>query len=106
VNTGWSGGPYGVGTRISLAYTRALIDAVLSGQLDAATYRTDPIFNLAVPASVPGVPDSILTPRDTWHDAAAYDAQAARLARMFVENFTTFDASVSHEVKAAGPQPG
>src|SRR5690242_19948392 len=61
VNTGWSGGPYGVGTRISLAYTRALIDAVLSGQLDAATYRTDPIFNLAVPASVPGVPDSILT---------------------------------------------
>jgi phosphoenolpyruvate carboxykinase (ATP) len=106
VNTGWSGGPYGVGQRISLAHTRALIDAALSGTLDAASYRTDPVFNLEVPTAVPGVPASILTPRDTWRDPAAYDAQAAKLARMFVENFATFDSSVDASVKAAGPRLG
>jgi phosphoenolpyruvate carboxykinase (ATP) len=104
VNTGWSGGPYGVGARISLAHTRALIEAALSGRLDEATYRTDAVFNLSVPTSVPGVPSSILTPRSTWLDAAAYDAQAARLARMFVENFATFESSVTAAVKAAGPR--
>jgi phosphoenolpyruvate carboxykinase (ATP) len=106
VNTGWSGGPYGVGQRISLAHTRALIDAALSGQLDEASYRTDALFNLAVPTAVPGVPASILTPRATWRDAAAYDAQATKLARMFVENFATFESSVSADVKAAGPRVG
>jgi len=106
VNTGWSGGPYGVGQRISLAHTQTLIDAALSGQLDAATYRTDRVFNLSVPTTVPSVPASILTPRDTWRDPAAYDAQATKLARMFVENFTAFEASVTAAVRAAGPRAG
>jgi phosphoenolpyruvate carboxykinase (ATP) len=106
VNTGWSGGPYGIGQRISLAHTRALIDAALSGGLDAAPCRTDPVFNLTVPTSVPGVPASLLTPRDTWRDPAEYDAQAIKLARMFAENFAAFESSVGAEIKTAGPVVG
>jgi phosphoenolpyruvate carboxykinase (ATP) len=105
VNTGWSGGPYGVGRRISIAHTRAIIRAALSGALDTADYVTDPIFNLAVPAHVPGAPDEVLTPRRTWADPAAYDAQARRLAGMFTANFAAFEAGVPPEVKASGPQP-
>jgi phosphoenolpyruvate carboxykinase (ATP) len=105
VNTGWSGGPYGVGRRISIAHTRAIIRAALSGALDNADSVTDPIFNLAVPAHVPGVPDEVLTPRATWADPAAYDAQARRLAGMFVSNFAAFEAGVSPDVKASGPRP-
>jgi phosphoenolpyruvate carboxykinase (ATP) len=106
VNTGWSGGPYGTGQRISLTHTRALIDAALSGQLDAVPYRTDAVFNLAVPEAVPGVPAALLTPRSTWSDPAAYDAQATKLARMFVDNFAAFEASACPAVKAAGPRVG
>ncbi len=104
VNTGWSGGPYGVGQRMKIAYTRAMIRAALSGQLANATFVTDPVFNLAVPTAVAGVPSEVLSPRGTWKDPAAYDAQAAKLARMFVENFTTFESSVGAAVKAAGPR--
>jgi phosphoenolpyruvate carboxykinase (ATP) len=105
VNTGWSGGPYGTGTRISLAHTRALIDAALSGQIrDDATFRIDTRFNLAVPMAVPGVPPSLLNPRETWRDPDAYDAQAGKLAQMFVENFKTFEAFVDPAVTAAGPR--
>jgi phosphoenolpyruvate carboxykinase (ATP) len=106
VNTGWTGGPYGVGSRMKIGHTRAMIHVALSGGLDNATFQIDPIFNLAVPTTVPGVPTDILTPRHTWPDAADYDAQARKLARMFVENFRSFEASVGPEVVAAGPREG
>jgi len=104
VNTGWTGGPYGVGKRMKIAYTRAMIDAALSGALDQVEFVTDPVFNLEVPQSVPGVPQEVLNPRGTWADSAAYDEQARKLARMFVENFRTFEADASPDVKAAGPK--
>jgi phosphoenolpyruvate carboxykinase (ATP) len=104
INTGWTGGPYGVGTRMKIAYTRAMIHAALSGALDTATFHTDPVFNLSVPTAVPGVPAELLTPRQTWRSAADYDLQAQKLARMFTENFKTFASSVGNEVTAAGPR--
>jgi phosphoenolpyruvate carboxykinase (ATP) len=88
---------------MKIGYTRAMIRAVLSGALDAVSFEKDPVFNLDIPTSCPGVPDSVLTPRATWSDGAAYDAQAAKLARMFVENFKTFEQGVSAAVRAAGP---
>ena len=103
VNTGWSGGPYGVGSRMKIVHTRAMIRAALSGQLDGAAYRTDPVFNLEVPQQIPGVPPEVLNPRDTWGDRAAYDEQARRLARMFTENFRAFEGDAAPEVVAAGP---
>jgi phosphoenolpyruvate carboxykinase (ATP) len=103
VNTGWTGGPYGVGTRMKIAYTRAMIRAALSGELDGAAYEMDPVFNLEIPASCPGVPADVLTPRGTWPSEAAYDQQAQKLAKMFVENFRTFEQGVAAEVLAAGP---
>jgi phosphoenolpyruvate carboxykinase (ATP) len=103
LNTGWTGGPYGVGSRMKIGYTRAMIRAVLSGALDTVTFEKDPVFNLDIPTSCPGVPDRVLTPRGTWGDGGAYDAQAAKLARMFVENFKTFEQGVSADVLAAGP---
>ena len=104
VNTGWSGGPYGVGKRMKIAYTRAMIRAALSGALDAVAFAKDPIFNLDIPAACPGVPTEVLNPRNTWSDTAAYDAQAKKLARMFRENFTAFAATVGDDVVAAGPK--
>ena len=104
VNTGWTGGPYGTGCRMKIAYTRAMIRAALSGALDRVPYERDPIFNLDVPASCPGVAVEVLKPRNTWSDPAAYDAQANKLAQMFVNNFKTFEASVSREVREAGPE--
>ena len=103
VNTGWSGGGFGVGKRMPIGYTRALLGAALSGKLDSMEYQQDPIFNLDVPAECPGVPADVLMPRRTWADPSAYDAQAARLAKMFTENFKNFESSVSAEVLAAGP---
>ncbi|HEX7118793.1 MAG TPA: phosphoenolpyruvate carboxykinase [Longimicrobiales bacterium] len=104
VNTGWTGGPYGVGSRMKLAYTRAMVDAAISGRLDDVETRQDPIFGLHVPVSIPGVPDEVLMPRQTWSDPAAYDAQAKKLAGMFRENFETFAAEVSDAVRNAGPK--
>ncbi len=104
VNTGWSGGPYGVGKRIPIAYTRSMVHAALDGALDDVPKATDPIFALAVPTVCPGVPSELLRPRDTWADKAAYDNQARRLAQMFVDNFTAFSDQVSPEVKTAGPK--
>jgi phosphoenolpyruvate carboxykinase (ATP) len=104
VNTGWTGGPYGVGTRIKIAHTRAMIRAALSCALDSVSYEKDPVFNLDVPTSCPDVPSDVLKPRNTWADGDAYDAQAARLARMFVDNFKAFEAGVTLEVRAAGPK--
>ena len=106
VNTGWTGGPYGIGTRMKIAHTRAMIHAALSGQLDGVQYELDPLFNLEVPAAVPGVPAQVLKPRDTWQDPRAYDQQACRLAAMFAENFKTFEADASPAVRAAGPHAG
>jgi phosphoenolpyruvate carboxykinase (ATP) len=102
VNTGWTGGPFGVGQRLKIAHTRAMIDAALSGQLDSVSYTTDPIFNLSVPASCPGVPQEVLSPRSTWADASAYDAQAKKLAAMFAQNFKSFTAAA--DVRDAGPR--
>ena len=104
VNTGWTGGPYGVGKRMKIAHTRAMINAALAGQLDKAEYRTDPIFNVEVPTSCPGVPEEVLDPRKTWPDGKAYDEQAKKLAAMFAENFKRFEKDVPAAVKAAGPR--
>jgi phosphoenolpyruvate carboxykinase (ATP) len=104
VNTGWTGGAHGTGTRMKIRFTRAMIRAALSGQLDAAAYRRDPRFNLEVPTGCPEVPAEVLDPRGTWADQSAYDQQAGKLARMFADNFKKFEGEVTPEVKAAGPQ--
>ena len=104
VNTGWTGGPYGVGKRMKIGYTRAMIRGALSGALDHVAYEADPTFNVALPTSCPDVPPEVLKPRNTWTDGLEYDAQAAKLARMFAENFKTFEAGVTPEVRAAGPR--
>ncbi|MBV8171904.1 MAG: phosphoenolpyruvate carboxykinase (ATP) [Candidatus Eremiobacteraeota bacterium] len=106
VNTGWSGGPYGVGGRMKLPYTRAMIKAALSGQLADARFTPDPIFNVSIPDRVPGVPAELLDPRSTWHDRAAYDTKAAELARLFADNFTRFASAATPEVAAAAPKVG
>jgi phosphoenolpyruvate carboxykinase (ATP) len=103
VNTGWTGGPYGVGTRIKIPYTRAMIAAALDGRLDDVPYSRHPVFNVDVPATCPGVPDALLSPWATWADAAKYDQQAVMLAKLFVKNFQAFEAHVSPAVKSAGP---
>ncbi len=101
VNTGWSGGPYGVGKRMALPYTRALIRAALSGDLDNVEYQTDPVFGLNIPTCCAGVPSELLSPRNTWADTAAYDRAAEKLAARFRENFTQYEPYVSEEVLAA-----
>jgi phosphoenolpyruvate carboxykinase (ATP) len=103
VNTGWSGGAYGTGSRMKLAHTRAMVHAALEGRLAGAKFEADPVFGLEVPTAVPGVPSKVLRPRDTWADGAAYDAAAAKLARMFEDNFEKFADEVSAEVRGAGP---
>ena len=104
LNTGWTGGPYGTGSRHKLAHTRAMVDAILSGALDGAETRTEPNFGLAVPVSVPGVPTEVLDTRSTWADTSAYDEQARRLQTMFAENFEQFASSVDESVREAGPR--
>jgi phosphoenolpyruvate carboxykinase (ATP) len=90
VNTGWTGGPYGVGRRMPLKHTRAMVRAALSGHLEKVATRREPVFGLAVPQHVPGVPDDVLDPRKTWKDGAAYDAQAQKLLKLFEKNFEQF----------------
>jgi phosphoenolpyruvate carboxykinase (ATP) len=102
INTGWSGGAYGTGKRMKLAHTRAMVHAALAGDLDNAKTEIDPVFGLATPTEIKGVPASVLNPRKTWPDAAAYDAQARKLAGMFRENFEKF-GSVDPAIKNAGP---
>ena len=105
VNTGWTGGPYGVGSRMRIADTRAMITAALTGLLDKdrVAYRRHPIFNIDVPTTCPGVPTAVLDPRSTWRDGAYYDEQARTLARMFVDNFKAFEGDVAPSVMEAGP---
>jgi phosphoenolpyruvate carboxykinase (ATP) len=104
VNTGWTGGPYGTGSRMKLPYTRTMVRAALAGALDDVACTTDPVFGFAVPTAVPDVPSGILIPRHTWSDPAAYDAQAQKLARMFRENFEQYRGEVPEGVAKAGPQ--
>ncbi|WP_112427243.1 phosphoenolpyruvate carboxykinase (ATP) [Thermogemmatispora tikiterensis] len=103
VNTGWTGGPYGVGRRININYTRAMVRAAISGELEGVETITDPVFGLHVPVACPGVPAELLNPRSTWPDPEAYDRQAAELAARFKENFKQFTLP-GEEVRAAGPR--
>src|SRR5437870_907468 len=103
VNTGWTGGPYGTGSRMKLPHTRTMVRAALAGELDRAAFKKDPVFGFEVPTAVPGVPADVLVPRATWADPAAYDAQARELARMFRENFEQYRPQVSEAVAGAGP---
>jgi phosphoenolpyruvate carboxykinase (ATP) len=104
VNTGWTGGPYGIGTRMKISHTRAMIQAALSDALKSAETTTDPIFGLHVPKACPGVPAEFLNPRNTWEDKSAYDAKAKELAQKFHENFRRFSDGASKEVRSAGPR--
>jgi phosphoenolpyruvate carboxykinase (ATP) len=103
VNTGWTGGAYGTGSRMKLAHTRAMVRAALSGVLDKAQFVKDPVFGFEVPKAVDGVPAEVLSPRGTWADPTAYDAQATKLAGMFRDNFKQFEDQVDDSVKRAGP---
>ena len=104
VNTGWTGGPYGIGTRMQIKYTRAMISAALSGELAKVSYETDPIFGLHLPTSCPDVPSEVLNPRNTWQDKVAYDKQARDLAQAFKNNFADYADGVDEAVESAGPQ--
>ena len=103
VNTGWTGGPYGAGHRMEIAYTRAMINAALRGDLDETSFEPDPVFGVQVPSACYNVPDEVLRPRNTWQDKAAYDQQAHKLAGMFAENFQQFKDMVTEDVRSAGP---
>jgi len=104
VNTGWSGGAYGIGQRMKISHTRAMIRAILSGQLADVETKPDPIFGVGVPVSCPDVPGNVLQPRNTWSDKEAYDRQARDLARRFNENFKKYESGVSEAVRAVGPK--
>lgn len=103
VNTGWTGGEYGAGSRIKLRYTRSIIDAIHSGELEKANYRTDPYFGLAIPDACQGVPDKILEPKLTWANAENYDRVARKLAQLFRDNFARYEDQASEETCLAGP---
>ena len=105
VNTGWTGGPYGVGHRMELRYTRAMVTAALSGSIENAEFVHDSVFNVDVPQSIENVPSEVLNPRDTWKDKDAYDKQANKLAGMFEDNANKRYPNMKPEVKAAGPHP-
>ena len=105
VNTGWTGGPYGVGSRMKLAYTRKMVEACQTGLIDEGEFVHDDRFNLNVPVSCPEVPSELLDPKSTWADPAAYDKAADELARMFENNAETRHPGMADEVKAAGPHP-
>ncbi len=104
VNSGWTGGIYGVGRRMPIKVTRALVTGALDGSLKNVSFRTDPYFGFAVPTSVPGIDTKILNPDQTWADKKAFDETARKLIGMFQKNFTKFEQTVDAEVKAAAPQ--
>lgn len=103
VNTGWTGGPYGTGSRMELEYTRAMVEAALSGKLNDVETMTDPFFGLEIPMSVPNVPSDVLNPRNTWESEEEYDAKARELAQMFTDNFERYADHASQEIVSAGP---
>jgi len=104
VNTGWTGGAYGEGSRIKLKYTRAMLDAIHNGDFERVSYKEDPAFGLQIPESCPDVPAEVLLPRSTWKDPKAYDATMSKLVTLFRENFKRFESGVNPEIVAAGPQ--
>lgn len=106
INTGWTGGPYGIGKRIPLPQTRAMLEAALSGRLNDVETRDEPFFGLRVPKACPGIPSKMLDPRSTWTNRKAYDEQARNLAAMFEKNFAQFADQVSQDVKNAGVRIG
>ena len=105
VNTGWTGGPYGVGHRVEIKYTRAMIKAILEGQLDKVETTEDPVFGIHVPLKVKGVPDEILLPRNTWKNPESYDEKAKELANQFIENFKEYESNVDKKILDASPRP-
>lgn len=106
ISTGWTGGPYGVGKRISIAHTRAIVKAALSGDLDEVPTAKDAVFGFEAPKYCPGVPDTVLHPADTWSDKKAYNRQARKLADDFRHNFENYAASAPEGVADAGPVSG
>ncbi len=106
INTGWTGGPYGVGSRIKIAHTRAMVQAIFDGAFESVEFDRDPVFGVEVPRTCPRVPDTLLHPRETWADKSAYDAQAAKLAAMFVENFEKLGGEASPRAAAGAPIAG
>ena len=104
LNTGWTGGAFGVGKRMKLAHTRAMVHAILRGDLNDTRCDVDPVFGLSIPCEIRDVPADVLKPRETWSDTSAYDAQARKLAEMFRANFDKFGAAVPQAVKSAGPK--
>jgi phosphoenolpyruvate carboxykinase (ATP) len=105
INTGWTGGPFGEGHRMPIKATRALLAAVLSGELADVEFRADPVFGFEVPVTAPDVDESLLDPRSTWADPERYDAKARELARMFAENFATKHPDAPADVAAVAPKP-
>ena len=105
VNTGWTGGPYGVGKRIEIKYTRAMVKAILEGQLDNVETETDPVFGIQVPIAVKGVPKECLFPRNTWKNPEAYDEKADELANQFIQNFKEYEKNVDKKILDASPKP-
>lgn len=103
VNTGWTGGPYGTGQRMNIAHTRNMVRAAIGGELEGVETVIDPVFRVAVPVRVPGVPDEVLVPRNTWADTAAYDQAACKIAGLFHANFAKYADGVSEAVREAGP---
>lgn len=103
LNTGWTGGPYGIGSRMELKYTRRMLNAALDGELDSVVWKVDPIFGVEVPESCPDVPSNILKPSNTWHDKAAYVEQAIKLVKAFHENIKKFNGHIDQDILDAGP---
>jgi phosphoenolpyruvate carboxykinase (ATP) len=104
INTGWTGGVYGVGSRMKLSYTRAMITAALKGELQEVYYSKHPVFGVEIPATCPHVPSDILNPRNTWSDKDAYDNKANDLAKAFVKNFTKYADYANKEILAGAPE--
>ena len=104
VNTGWTGGPYGVGHRMSIAYTRAMVNAAIEGRIPES-FEAERFFGLAIPRSVPDVPTDVLNPRNAWADKDAYDEQARKLSQLFFDNFKRFESHVSEAVNTVAIRP-
>ena len=103
INTGWSGGAYGTGSRMKLSYTRAMITAAMNGELTNAEYVPHSVFGILMPTTVPNVPSEILMPRNTWADKEAYDKKANELAQLFVKNFAKYADQANEEIRSAAP---
>ena len=106
INTGWSGGAYGTGKRISLAFTRSIVNAILTGSLKSVPTFTDPILGLSIPRACPGLPEGMLIPKQTWKDPAEYDKKSRHLAGMFLENIKAMSLDLPASVLQSGPRLG